>query len=119
MIVQEIGTRIEPVLRKYDVSFAGLFGSRARGDERPDSDVDLLVRFHRQKGLFELVGLERDLSETLNLKVDVVTEGALSPLLKSEVLKDLQPLYGQRCPVSQPHRRGGAQDTAIHRGLHA
>ena len=96
MIVQEIGTKIEPVLRKYDVSFAGLFGSRARGDERPDSDVDLLVRFHRQKGLFELVGLERDLSETLNLKVDVVTEGALSPLLKSEILKDLQPLYGQR-----------------------
>ena len=96
MIVQEIGTRIEPVLRKYDVSFAGLFGSRARGDERPDSDVDLLVSFHRQKGLFELAGLERDLSETLNLKVDVVTEGALSPLLKSEVLKDLQPLYGQR-----------------------
>ena len=96
MIVQEISARIEPVLRKHDVSFVGLFGSRARGDERPDSDVDLLVRFHVPKGLFDLVGLERDLSETLNLKVDVVTEGALSPLLQSEVLKDLQPLYGQR-----------------------
>ncbi len=96
MIVQEIGTRIEPVLRKHDVSFVGLFGSRARGEERPDSDVDLLVRFHGQKGLFELIGLEQDLSETLKLKVDVVTEGALCPELKSEVDKDLQPLYGQR-----------------------
>ena len=96
MIAQEITKKIEPVLKKHDVSFAGLFGSRARGEERSDSDVDLLVKFKTQKGIFELVGLERDLSESLNLKVDVVTEGGLSPLLKSEVLKDLQPLYGQR-----------------------
>jgi len=96
MIVQEITQKIEPVLKKHDVSFAGLFGSRARGEERPDSDVDLLVRFNEQKGLFEMVGLEHDLSEVLNLEVDVVTEGALSPSLKFEVLKDLQPLYGQR-----------------------
>ena len=95
-MVREITKKIEPVLKKHDVSFAGIFGSRARGEERPDSDVDLLVRFNRQKGLFELVSLEHDLSEALNLEVDVVTEGALSPSLKFEVLKDLQPLYGQR-----------------------
>ena len=88
--------KIESVLKKYDVSFAGVFGSRARGEERANSDVDLLVRFNKQKGLFELAGLERDLSESLNLKVDLVTEGGLSPLLKSEVMKDLQPIYGQR-----------------------
>ena len=70
-----------------------LFGSRARGEERVDSDVDLLVRFNEQKGLFELVRLERDISDALNLKVDLVTEGALSPALKSEILKDLQSLY--------------------------
>jgi predicted nucleotidyltransferase len=96
MITQEITQKIELVLKKHDVSFAGLFGSRARGEERPDSDVDILVKFNRQKGLFELVDLEKDLSDALNLEVDVVTEGALSPLLKSEVYKDLQPLYGQR-----------------------
>ncbi|HUC02267.1 MAG TPA: nucleotidyltransferase family protein [Candidatus Paceibacterota bacterium] len=96
MIAQEITKKMEPVLKKHDVSFAGIFGSRARGEERTDSDVDLLVRFNKQKGLFELAGLERDLSESLNLKVDLVTEGGLSPLLKSEVMKDLQPIYGQR-----------------------
>lgn len=96
MIIQEITKKIEPVLKKHDVSFVGVFGSRARGEERADSDVDLLVRFHKQKGLFELAGLERDLSESLNLKVDLVTEGGLSPLLKLEVMKDLQPIYGQR-----------------------
>jgi hypothetical protein len=96
MIAQEITRKIELVLKKHDVSFAGLFGSRARGEERPDSDVDILVRFNKQKGLFELVDLEKDLSDALNLEVDVVTESALSPLLRSEVYKDLQPLYGQR-----------------------
>ena len=96
MMAQEMTNKIESVLKKYDVSFAGVFGSRARGEERANSDVDLLVRFNKQKGLFELAGLERDLSESLNLKVDLVTEGGLSPLLKSEVMKDLQPIYGQR-----------------------
>lgn len=96
MITQEITAKIEPILRKYDVSFAGLFGSRARGEERPDSDLDLLVRFNTQKGLFGLVGMERDLSDKLQLKVDLVTEGALSPILRTEILKDLPPLYRQR-----------------------
>ncbi len=58
MIVLEISKKIEPVLRKHDVSFAGLFGSRARGEERADSDVDILVRFNKQKGLFEMVDLD-------------------------------------------------------------
>ena len=96
MIVQEIRKKIEPVLKKHDVSFAGLFGSRARGEERADSDVDILVRFNKQKGLFEMVDLERDLENSLKLKIDVVTEGGLSPSLKKEVLKDIQPIYGQR-----------------------
>ena len=96
MVIQEIRRIITPILQKNDVAFAGIFGSRARGEERADSDVDLLVTFKRQKGLLELIGLERDLSHDLNLKVDLVTEGAILPMIKSEVLKDLQPLYGQR-----------------------
>lgn len=96
MIAQEITKKIQPLLKKHDVSFAGVFGSRARGEERADSDMDLFVQFNKQKGLFELAGLERDLSESLHLKVDLVTEGGLSPLLKLEVMKDLQPIYGQR-----------------------
>ncbi len=92
---REITDKIRPILRQHNVAFAGLFGSRARGDERTDSDVDLLVRFSKQAGLFELIGLERDLSAALNLKVDVVTEGALSPQIKPHILKDLKPIYGE------------------------
>jgi len=96
MVTREVTKKIEPILRKHGVSFAGVLGSRARGTERPGSDLDLLVTFNTPQGLFELVGLERDLSQMLNVDVDVVTEGALSPLIRPEIFKDLQPLYGKR-----------------------
>ncbi len=96
MAKDEIIKKIEPILRKHGVTFAGLFGSRARGEERPDSDMDLLVKFGEPKGYFDVIDLEEDLSKTLAVDVDLVTEGALSPIIKPEVLKDLQPLYGQR-----------------------
>ena len=93
---QEITQKIEPILKKYGVSYAGLFGSRSRGEVREDSDLDLLVKFNTPRSLFELVGLEDDLSKTLDLPVDLVTEGALSPLLKAQIDKDIQTLYGER-----------------------
>lgn len=96
MVDQEITAKIEPILKQYDVSSVGLFGSRSRGEAREDSDLDLLVKFRTPKGLIDLIGLESDLSRILNLEVDIVTEGALHPLLKSKALQDLQVLYGQR-----------------------
>lgn len=87
---------IEPILRKHDVEYAGVFGSRARGDNRPDSDLDLLVKFSSPKSLFGLIGLEHSLSDKLAIKVDIVTEAALHPYLKPYILKDLRVFYGKR-----------------------
>ena len=84
---------IEPILREHDVEYAGVFGSRARGDNRPDSDLDLLVRFCKPVGYFTIIGLEDQLSETLGRKVDLVTEGALSPHIKDRVITDLKIVY--------------------------
>ncbi len=84
---------IEPILREHDVEYAGVFGSRARGDNRPDSDLDLLVRFRKPVGYFTIIGLEDQLSETLGRKVDLVTEGALSPHIKDRVITDLKTVY--------------------------
>ena len=87
---------IIPILKSNHIAFAGLFGSYARGEETPDSDIDLLVRFDKPIGLIKLVGIEYDLSDRLQKKVDLVTEGALSPYIKPHVLRDLKVLYGQR-----------------------
>jgi len=96
MTTQEITQKIIPVLKANDVIFAALFGSRARGEEKADSDIDILVRFGTPKSLFDLIGLEQELSQTLNSKVDVVTERSLHPLIKNQVIQDLKPVYGQR-----------------------
>jgi len=87
---------IKPILESNGVEFAGFFGSFSRGEERRDSDIDLLVRFKKPVGLFKLVGLEMALSEKLGRAVDLVTEGFISPFIKDEVMKDLKVFYEKR-----------------------
>lgn len=70
-----------------------LFGSVARGDDRQDSDVDLLVRFADRKTLLDVIRVEEEFECALGRKVDFVTEGALSPYLKDRVVQDAQVLY--------------------------
>lgn len=92
--IEQIKDKIIPVLKKGDVEFAGVFGSFARDDANKESDIDLLIRFGGQKSLLDLVHLENVLTDTLRRKVDLVTEGGLSPYIKDYVLNDLQVLYG-------------------------
>ncbi len=65
-----------------------VFGSIARGEARPDSDVDLLVRMERGRSLFDLVGLWQDLEELLGRKVDVISEGGMSPYIRERILSE-------------------------------
>jgi uncharacterized protein len=69
-----------------------LFGSVVRGEEKPDSDVDVLVDLEPKAGLLDLIGFEQDLEELLGRKVDVVAEGGLSPYLESRILGEAAPL---------------------------
>ena len=93
---EQIKKEIISILKSGDVEFAGVFGSFARGEETPDSDIDVLVRFASRKSLLDLVHLQNTLSDAINRKVDVVTEGFISPYIKKYVLNDLEPLYGER-----------------------
>ena len=96
-----IEKRIIPILKRNDVEFAAIFGSRARGEARSDSDLDIIIRYNefKRKSLFDLIGLEQELGDTLGIKVDLGTEGSLHPLVKPNVEKDLKVLYGQRHAV--------------------
>jgi uncharacterized protein len=75
-------------LDRLHVRSVSVFGSRARGDARPDSDLDLIVEFTRPIGLFHLHDVEEYLSAMLRLKVDLTTPGGLHPRLKTSILKD-------------------------------
>lgn len=73
------------ICRRHDVVRLRLFGSMARGEERPDSDVDLLVDFASPKGFFELLRLEHELESFFGRSVDLLTEEGLSPFLRPAI----------------------------------
>ena len=80
-----------PILREhYQVKTIGFFGSYARGEQNPKSDIDILVEFVEGNSvdLFDFVELEDFLSEVLGVKVDLVTKKALKPLIKDQILKE-------------------------------
>lgn len=74
------------------VKVLGLFGSVARGEERPDSDVDLLLDVPKGVGLFALGRLASRLRELLGAEVDLVPEAGLKPGIRESVLADLRSL---------------------------
>lgn len=69
-----------------------MFGSEARGEAGPDSDLDLLVDMDPGRSLLDLAGLGQDLEDLLGRRVDVVTERSLNPRLRVSILADAQPL---------------------------
>lgn len=88
MKLEDIKLKIIPILDKYDVSKAPLFGSIARGEDTQDSDIDLLVGFEGEKSLLDLASLKIDLEGLLGRGVDVLIYDFLHPLLKERILKE-------------------------------
>lgn len=85
--------KLVEICKANDASMVGVFGSMARGEATERSDVDVLVRFAKPRSLLSLVALERQISNALGRKVDLLTEGALSPYLRDRILSELQVLY--------------------------
>ena len=81
------------ICRQNDAILIALFGSEARGESGPDSDIDLLVRFSKRKSLLDLVRLERELSTRLRRRVDLLTEQAISPYLRDKIMRELKIIY--------------------------
>lgn len=76
-------------LKQQGVVSLKVFGSVARGQSHPQSDVDLLVEFDgRPIGLFEFIALKHFLEKSLNVKVDLVTPRALKKQLKEQIQKE-------------------------------
>jgi hypothetical protein len=73
----------------YDVR---VFGSVARGEARPDSDLDFLVKLEAGRSLLDLARSLRELQALLGMPVDVVTEAGLRPRIRPQVLKEARPL---------------------------
>ena len=90
---QEIIDRLrqnEAALRARGVSHAALFGSRARGDNRPDSDIDIMIEVDPAAGIgvYEYVALKDYIAALFDRPVDVVSREGLKPYVKPAVTTD-------------------------------
>jgi predicted nucleotidyltransferase len=86
--IERIKQSILPILRRYGVSKAALFGSVVRGQMQADSDIDILVQIDSDISLLEFVGLKLELEEALNKNVDLVEYDTIKPLLRENILKE-------------------------------
>ncbi len=81
-------------LQAYNPVKIGIFGSYARNESRPDSDLDILINLETAISLFQLVRIERELSELLGVKVDLVSEGAIkNQKLRNYIEADLKIIF--------------------------
>jgi predicted nucleotidyltransferase len=95
MSLEQIKQTISPILQKYRVEFAGVFGSVARGENTPDSDVDLFIRFEKSPSLVQFIRMENELENSLNKKVDIVVQGTEKEFVKQDIKRDLNVVYGK------------------------
>lgn len=75
-------------LRRFGVKSLALFGSAARGEGGPESDLDILIEFSRPVGLFAFLRLQNRLAEIMGRQVDLVTPQALKPPLRERILQE-------------------------------
>jgi hypothetical protein len=93
MTLDDIRRRAAPILERYGVEYAGVFGSVARGEDTPDSDIDVLVVLKQPVSLLKFFALNDELETALGCKVDLVTRNSLNPHVKPFALQELQTVY--------------------------
>lgn len=87
-VLQILLQQRKELTERYHVASLFLFGSVARDEASPDSDIDILVEFSQPVGLFHFIELKQRLEELLGCEVDLGTPRSLKPYLKEQILKE-------------------------------
>ena len=88
--IKKILNEHKPTIKKnFKVKEIGIFGSYVRGENKPKSDIDLLVEFKEPVGFFAFLDLEEYLKDILGIKVDLVSKKALKPRIGKYILDEL------------------------------
>jgi predicted nucleotidyltransferase len=96
---EEIKSRLLEAVKQdehvEDIKTIAIFGSFVHGDDRPDSDVDVLVEFAENShiGFFTYAEIQRNLTKAVGRKVDLVTRQALSKYIRKDVLEQAEMVY--------------------------
>ncbi|MCL5959164.1 MAG: nucleotidyltransferase family protein [Chloroflexi bacterium] len=87
-LLKEKREEILRIVRSHGAVRVRVFGSMARGLAGPESDVDVLVDLEPGRSILDVIAIKQDLEDLLGREVDVVTEAAISPYIRDEVLKE-------------------------------
>ncbi len=90
---EELCQIVGAIAAEYGILKVYLFGSRARGDNRPDSDYDFCIVAPKGMGLFKMGGFYGKLEEALGTEIDIVCEGSLRDDFSRSISKDMRLLY--------------------------
>lgn len=88
MDIEEIKRKIVPILKKYGITKAGIFGSVARDEETKKSDIGILVEINAIMSLLDFVGLKLELEDALGMHVDLGEYSAIKPVVKEQILNE-------------------------------
>ena len=88
-IVEILKQELPYLKKKFGVKTIGIFGSCAREEAKPESDIDILIEIERPMGFFTFLDIEEYLTKKLGMKVDLVTPDALKPLIKPHIMEDV------------------------------
>lgn len=86
--LEQIKEKAVPILKEAGVTRSSIFGSYVRGEQREDSDIDILVDFPKDKSLFDFVELQLKLEDALNKKVDLGEYTTLKSRIRNRVLNE-------------------------------
>ncbi len=84
---------VRSFLISHGATKVAVFGSYVRDEEKPGSDIDIVVEFSERKSLLEIVKMERELSKLIGIKVDLLTEKSISPYLIDSIRKEMKIIY--------------------------
>ena len=86
--IQKIKEKITPILQRYGITKAAIFGSLAKGEVKPDRDVDILVEIKSDISLLDFIGIRIELEEALKMKVDLVEYETIKPFIREKILSE-------------------------------
>ncbi len=90
--IEELKKRIIPILKKYGVTRAGIFGSYARGEQNNKSDVDILIELKEDYDLIEYIQLKNIIENTIKKKIDLVEYSTIRQELRNNILNEEIPI---------------------------
>lgn len=93
MTIQDIRHITIPIFQEFGITYAGIFGSFARGEETNQSDLDFIVKLGKPMGMFKYMEFIEGLESSLKRKVDVVTENSINKFIKPYIISDIKTIY--------------------------